>query len=53
MRDKEYIMNLEFSEIKLDNPGILKTRIPVRVFAELTADLQQQVDLKPATYNHL
>lgn len=46
-------MNLEFSELKLDNPGIIKTRIPVRVFAELTADLQQQVDLKPAAYNHL
>jgi hypothetical protein len=45
-------MNLEFSELKFDNPGVIKTRIPVRVFAELTADLQQQVDLKPNTYNH-
>jgi len=44
-------MNLEFSELKLDNPGIIKTRIPVRIFAELTADLQQQVDLKPVSYN--
>jgi hypothetical protein len=44
-------MNLEFSELKLDNPGIITTRIPVRVFAELTADLQQQVDLKPVAYN--
>ena len=45
-------MNLEFSEVKLYNPGVLKTRIPVRIFAELTADLQKQVDLKPRIYNN-
>jgi len=44
-------MELEFSEIKLYNPGVLKTRLPVRVFAELTRDLQKQVDSKPKRYN--
>lgn len=45
-------MNLEFSEVRLPNPGVIKTRIPVRIFAELTKDLQRQVDLKPQSYNH-
>ena len=45
-------MELEFSEIKLHNPGVLKTRLPVRVFAELTRDLQKQVDSKPKRYNN-
>lgn len=45
-------MELDFSEVKLKNPGVLKTRIPVRVFAELTKDLQQQVDAKPRKYNN-
>jgi hypothetical protein len=44
-------MNLEFSEIKLYNPGVLKTRIPVSIFAELTCDLQKQVDNNPEKYN--
>ena len=45
-------MSLEYSEIRLPNPGITKTRLPVRVFAQLTADLQKQVDSNPATYNN-
>jgi len=45
-------MELDFSEVKLHNPGVLKTRIPVRVFAELTKDLQKQVDAKPRKYNN-
>ena len=44
-------MNLEFSEIKLYNPGVLKTRIPASIFADLTRDLQKQVDNKPKKYN--
>jgi hypothetical protein len=44
-------MNLEFSEIKLHNPGVLKSRIPASTFAELTKDLQKQVDNKPEKYN--
>lgn len=44
-------MNLEFSEIKLYNPGVLKTRIPASIFADLTRDLQNQVDNKPKKYN--
>jgi len=44
-------MNLEFSEIKLYNPGVLKTRIPASIFADLTRDLQKQVDNKPKNYN--
>ena len=45
-------MELDFSEVKLHNPGVLKTRIPVRVFSELTNDLQRQVDAKPRKYNN-
>lgn len=45
-------MDLQFSELPLYNPGVLKTRLPVNVFAELTSDLQRQVDAKPETYNH-
>jgi hypothetical protein len=45
-------MNLQFSEVKLYNPGVITTRIPVRVFAELTADLQRQVDRDPVKYNY-
>ena len=44
-------MNLEFSEIKLYNPGVLKTKIPASIFADLTRDLQKQVDNKPEKYN--
>jgi len=44
-------MNLEFSEIKLYNPGVLKTRIPASIFADLTRDLQKQIDNKPKKYN--
>jgi hypothetical protein len=44
-------MNLQFSEVKLRNPGVITTRIPIRVFANLTADLQQQVDEEPVKYN--
>jgi len=44
-------MNLEFSEIKLYNPGVLKTRIPASIFADLTRDLQNQVNNKPKKYN--
>lgn len=44
-------MNLEFSEIKLYNPGVLKTKIPASIFADLTRDLQKQVDNKPKNYN--
>jgi hypothetical protein len=44
-------MELDFTEVRLPNPGVLKTRIPVRVFAELTNDLQKQVDAKPRRYN--
>lgn len=46
------MINLDITELKLPNPGVLKTRIPVRVFAELTADLQRQVDNKPLRYNN-
>lgn len=51
MCNEEYIMNLEFSELKLYNPGVITTRVPVRVFAELTADLQHEVDVNPSNYN--
>lgn len=44
-------MQLDISEIKLPNPGVLKTRIPVRVFAELTADLQNQLNNDLPEYN--
>ena len=44
-------MELDFSEVKLYNPGVIKTRIPASVFSDLTMDLQKQVDAKPATYN--
>ena len=44
-------MNLEFSEIKLYNPGVLKTRLPTSIFADLTRDLQKQIDNKPKKYN--
>ena len=44
-------MNLEFSEIKLYNPGVLKTKIPASIFADLTRDLQKQVDNRPEKYN--
>lgn len=45
-------MELEFSEVKLYNPGVIKTRIPASVFSDLTMDLQKQVDAKPAAYNN-
>lgn len=45
------MINLDITEIKLPNPGVLKARIPVRVFAELTADIQKQVDGKSSRYN--
>jgi hypothetical protein len=45
------IMNLEFSEIKLYNPGVLKTKLPASIFADLTRDLQLQVNNNPEKYN--
>ena len=44
-------MDLVFSEVKFFNPGVIKTRIPVRIFAELTNDLQKQVDAHPKKNN--
>lgn len=46
------IMELQFSEFRLDNPGIIKTRIPVTVFADLTVDLQRQIDKQQIKYNN-
>lgn len=42
---------MQYSELKLYNPGVITTRIPVRVFAELTQDLQKCVDNNPPKYN--
>ena len=42
---------LDFSEIQLNNPGILKTRIPISVFTELVRDVQQTVDNNPESYS--
>lgn len=44
-------MNLEFSEIKLPNPGVLKTRLPVRIFSDVAENLQKQVNSNPEKHN--
>jgi hypothetical protein len=45
-------MELQFSELRLDNPGIIKTTIPASVFSELSIDLQKQIDEKQIKHNN-
>lgn len=45
------MMELQFSEVRLNNPGVIKTRIPASVFADLTVDLQNQIDKRQIKYN--
>jgi hypothetical protein len=45
-------MELQFSELRLDNPGIIKTTIPASVFSELSFDLQKQIDQQQIKYNN-
>ena len=42
---------LEFTELKLDNPGVLKTRLPECVFREITTDMFAQVEQTRKSYN--
>jgi hypothetical protein len=44
-------MDLLFEEIKLHNPGVLKTRIPVSVYAELRQDLGAAIENGAEPFN--
>lgn len=44
-------MQFDISEVRLPNPGVTIARIPVRVFAELTNDLQNQLNNGPISFN--
>lgn len=42
---------LEFSEIKLHNPGVLKTRLPECMFRDIVTDMHAQVGHTQKPYN--
>lgn len=44
-------MILQIDELKLYNPGVISSRLPVRVFSEFTQDLQAQMDNSPEKFN--
>lgn len=45
-------MDLLFEEVKLYNPGVLKTRIPISVFYELQKDLVESIEKNRVPFNN-
>ena len=46
-------MTLSFEEIKFNNPGVLKTRLPSPIFDSLKVDIQEAIELKIPHNKHL